>query len=211
MGAAFIGCRGGDGGGSYDVEHRSEGVGVVGVPNADRPGCVGSGVPPDGDVATRVYGEVAVAVGFEEPSGAFDGPSFDDTGRVEGGAVRRWYGEGVEGAIGVDAKAFAEQQDIGDVAVDVGEGDLASTEPGDGAVVDIGAEGLVDVMKPGDGLVETATARDGVADVERHSGAHHLFDVVESNPGRSAGIGHHAIAVRPAARAASMADWSERR
>ena len=75
---------------------------------------------------------------------------------------------GVERAIGGVVESLAEQQDVGDLVVDVVEGDLGSAEPGDRAVVDVRAEGLVDVVEPGDGLVEAVV---GPGSVSRMSNA----------------------------------------
>ena len=113
--------------------------------------------------------------------------------------------------VGLVAKALAKQQDVGDFVVEVVERDLGSTESRDRAVPDVGTERLVHVMEPGDDLSEAAWLWDGVADVDRDGRAHHVFDVVEARPWSCGGRGHQTIAVRPAALAASMADWSDRR
>lgn len=59
------------------------------------------------------------------------------------------------------------------------------------------------MVEPGDHVVEAGllAGRNGVADVDAHRHAHDVFDVVVA--------GAHEIAVTPAARATSIADWSD--
>ena len=218
VGAPLVRGRRRHGGRPHRVQHGRELIAFVGMSDTNGPGRVGGGVPADRDVATGVDREVAVAVGDEDLRGAFDRPSLHDAGRVERRPVGGRHCKGVERAVRLVTQPFAEQQDRSDLGRDLGDRDVAPTDLRDRAVVEVGAERLVDVVQPGHRFCETAQVGRRVADVETDGRSHHVFDVVvavaDRGGRRERGDGggvHHATAVTPAARAVSIADCNDRR
>ena len=186
-------------------------VAVVGVADADRPWRVGCGVPAHRDVAAGVDGEVGVAVGFEDAGCTFDRPALDDAGGVEG-ACRWARGRRRRRRRRRCRRRSCSQSSRTSATSSSTSSRVISPRPSR----EIGLSGMYG-LNVWSTWWSQATAssrpprRGGVADVERDRRAHHVLDVVAARRGRCGGGGHQTIAVSPAALAASIADWSDRR
>ena len=123
-------------------------VGVRRVAQTDPPGRLRAWPSPHDDVATCVDAEVLEPGGREEVGNPLHGPALDVSAGVEPGSVRRGHFERIKGTSGLAPQPLAGEQDVGNLRVDVLEGDLTEAESGDGAIETVGTERGVDVVEP---------------------------------------------------------------
>ena len=211
---AFVQSRCCDREGSSDVQYGGELVCNLRVPDADPPLLTLGEVAAHGNVAAAVDHEVLRTMALEDLRCSFDGPALHQTRRFERSAVRRGDMD-VEGSVGLELDQGAQVKHLMYERVQGFDPELAPCEAGDHRNVAVRAEQRIDIVEPVDCLVQGRCV-EVVADVERHCGAHHLFDMKLSRRWSSNGscscqdvpVGRHAT-LTPADRAESIADWSD--
>src|SRR5690606_40044338 len=102
------------------------------------------------------------------------GPALDDAGRVEPAPVA-----GAEPALAEPFRLLRQREDLRDLGIALPDGELTAREPGNLAVVAVGAEHLVDPVQSGHRVRQRLPHGVGLpaADVEGEDGPHRLLHV----------------------------------
>src|SRR3954451_17001423 len=131
----------------------------------------------DDDVPAGIDPVVPAARGVDQPGSLLDGPSLDESGRIE--AAVGPVTAGIEGAAGHGRKMVAGGHHVPNVQTARRDVDLSSREPADLAVRAIGAEPGVDVAQLLHDLVEDRGFDQRLADVDADGRPHDGFDAAQ--------------------------------
>src|ERR1700694_5628599 len=151
MFTAFVHAAGGDGEVSYCNNGRHP-VDPVGVADTHPPWPTRRSLTANDYVAARVDAEVARPVHLQNGGGTVNGPTLDERGWVQ--AAVGVVSPDIEDAIALTVYFLAQVEDLAHLTAALVEGELTPTEPADLAVVLVGAEARVNLLQPGDDILQ---------------------------------------------------------